>query len=76
MFLIIIVFSVLGSRRAMPVIGRKVNMITDLLRVMDGPIRRTFHISAAGNWCFSGITEQYSDSYHPVCGENVMLEVA
>lgn len=68
-------YSVLGSRRAVPVTGRKVNMITDILRLIDPSIQRTIFISPAHNLCFYGYFRQYSDSYHPICGVKEMLEV-
>lgn len=68
--------SALGSRRAMPVVGRNVHMITDLMRLADTELQRSFSISHSQNICFHGNCKLYCDIYHQVCGEKDMLEVS
>lgn len=67
----------LGFRKAIPATGRKVNMITDILRIADQELQKSFFISPQPdeNICFSGNCEQYCDEYHPICGDKDVLEV-
>lgn len=44
----------LGFRRAPPVVGRLVNMTTELYAMATGDLLRTFFISPAQNLCFHG----------------------
>ena len=45
---------ILGFRRAPPVVGRMVNMTTELYALATGELLRTFFISPAQNLCFHG----------------------
>ncbi|XP_031624731.1 extracellular serine/threonine protein CG31145-like [Contarinia nasturtii] len=67
---------VLGFRRAMPVIGRKINLITEVLRLAKPNLQRTFAISPKPdeNICFTGNCKQFCDTYHPICGNGTDLE--
>jgi hypothetical protein len=45
---------IMGFRRAPPVVGRLVNMTTELYALATGELLRTFFISPAQNLCFHG----------------------
>ena len=45
---------ILGFRRAPPVVGRLINMTTELYALATGDLLRTFFISPAQNLCFHG----------------------
>ncbi|KPI93051.1 Dentin matrix protein 4 [Papilio xuthus] len=65
---------ILGFRRAMPVIGRVLNMTTEIYDVTEGDILRTFFVSPANNFCFHGKCSYYCDTGHAICGNPDMLE--
>ena len=44
----------MGFRRAPPVVGRLINMTTELYALASGELLRTFFISPAQNLCFHG----------------------
>lgn len=71
------IIRILGFRRAMPVVGRKINLITEVLRLAKPNLQRTFYISPKPdeNICFTGNCEQFCDSYHPICANGTYLEV-
>lgn len=54
---------VLGFRRALPVIGRKVNLIVEIMRLAAPDFQRTFYISPKPdeNVCFIGNCKQFCD---------------
>lgn len=64
----------MGFRRAMPVIGRLVNMTTEIYDVTEGDILKTFFVSPANNFCFHGKCSYYCDTGHAICGNPDMLE--
>ncbi|XP_053607676.1 extracellular serine/threonine protein CG31145 isoform X2 [Plodia interpunctella] len=64
----------LGFRRAMPVIGRVLNMTTEIYDVTEGDILKTFFVSPANNFCFHGKCSYYCDTGHAICGNPDMLE--
>lgn len=68
---------ILGFYRALPTIGRNVNMITEMLRVAQPKLQRTFFVSHAPdeNICFTGTCRFHCDSYHPICGNGSTIEV-
>lgn len=68
---------VLGFYRAVPTVGRNVNMITEMLRVSEPRFQRTFSVSPKPdeNVCFTGNCKLYCDAYHPICGNGIMIEV-
>lgn len=45
---------IMGFRRAPPVVGRLVNITTELYALATGDLLRTFFISPAQNLCFHG----------------------
>ncbi|CAK1596364.1 unnamed protein product [Parnassius mnemosyne] len=65
---------ILGFRRAMPVVGRVLNMTTEIYDVTEGDILRTFFVSPANNFCFHGKCSYYCDTGHAICGNPDMLE--
>lgn len=67
--------SALGSRRAMPAVGRKFNMITDIMRLAETSLQRSFFISKAKNICLMGDCDIYCDHMHPICAEKDIIEV-
>ncbi|KAG6450256.1 hypothetical protein O3G_MSEX006491 [Manduca sexta] len=65
---------ILGFRRAMPVVGRVLNMTTEIYDVTEGDILKTFFVSPANNFCFHGKCSYYCDTGHAICGNPDMLE--
>lgn len=65
---------VLGFRRAMPVVGRILNVTTEIYNVAVGDILRTFFVSPANNLCFHGKCSYYCDTGHAICGSPDKLE--
>ncbi|XP_043194925.1 extracellular serine/threonine protein CG31145-like [Amphibalanus amphitrite] len=65
---------ILGFRRAPPVIGRLMNITTDLYAKATGKLLKTFFISPADNLCFHGKCSYYCDTGHAICGNPDMLE--
>jgi len=66
----------LGFRRAPPVIGRLVNMTTELYPLATGNLLKTFFISPAQNLCFHGKCSYYCDTGHAICGNPDQLEAS
>lgn len=64
----------LGYRRAMPVIGRTLNITSEIMRNTDDEMRHTSFVSPVGNECFYGKCSYYCDSNHAICGNPDMLE--
>ncbi|XP_054715736.1 extracellular serine/threonine protein CG31145-like isoform X2 [Uloborus diversus] len=64
----------LGYRRAPPVIGRTLNITTEIYPFADEEFLKTFFISPAGNLCFHGQCTYYCDTAHAVCGHPDMVE--
>ncbi|XP_014908755.1 extracellular serine/threonine protein kinase FAM20C-like isoform X2 [Poecilia latipinna] len=68
---------VLGFNRIPPVVGRLINVTTQIREVTtDERLSRTFFTSPAGNVCFYGKCEYYCSVEHPVCGRPHALEVS
>ncbi|XP_037964700.2 extracellular serine/threonine protein CG31145 isoform X3 [Plutella xylostella] len=65
---------ILGFRRAMPVVGRVLNMTTEIYDVTEGDILKTFFVSPANNFCFHGKCSYYCDTGHAICGHPDTLE--
>lgn len=66
---------ILGFRRAMPVVGRTLNITTEIYRVADEDLLKTFFVSPSNNLCFHGKCSYYCDTSHAICGNPDMLEV-
>lgn len=64
----------LGFRRAMPVVGRLVNITKDIYEKAEGDILKTFFVSPSDNVCFHGKCTYYCDTSHAICGNPDMLE--
>lgn len=66
----------LGFRKAMPVTGRKIDLILDVLRLADSKLQETFFISPKPNEniCLTGKCDLYCDFEHPICGKGRSLE--
>lgn len=64
----------LGFRRAMPVIGRSLNVTSEIVNLADDELKHTSFISPVGNQCFYGKCSYYCDSNHAICGRPDMLE--
>ncbi|CAG0916928.1 unnamed protein product [Notodromas monacha] len=65
---------VLGFRRSPPVVGRMLNMTTELYALAKGELLKTFFISPANNLCFHGRCSYYCDTSHAICGSPDTLE--
>ncbi|XP_047502963.1 extracellular serine/threonine protein CG31145-like [Penaeus chinensis] len=64
----------LGFRRAVPIVGRVVNMTRELYAFAQGELLKTFFISPDGNLCFHGKCSYYCDTAHAICGNPDLLE--
>lgn len=67
---------IMGFRRAPPVVGRLVNMTTELYALATGELLRTFFISPAQNLCFHGKCSYYCDTGHAICGHPDQMEAS
>ncbi|KAM6957852.1 extracellular serine/threonine protein kinase FAM20C-like [Aplochiton taeniatus] len=68
---------VLGFGRIPPVVGRLINVTTEIREVTtDHKLTKTFFTSPVGNVCFYGQCEYYCSTEHPVCGRPHTLEVS
>ncbi|XP_037030724.1 extracellular serine/threonine protein CG31145 isoform X2 [Bradysia coprophila] len=64
----------LGFRRAMPVVGRLLNITTDIYQIADPELLKTFFVSPSNNLCFHGKCSYYCDTSHAICGNPDTLE--
>ncbi|VDO45093.1 unnamed protein product [Haemonchus placei] len=58
----------LGFRRAVPTVGRIVNMTSELFDKAEKKLKKTFFISPAKNHCFVSRCDYYCDTTHAICG--------
>jgi hypothetical protein len=65
---------ILGYRRAVPTVGRVVNMTSELMDVAERRLRKTFFISPAKNRCFVSKCDYYCDTTHAICGSPDLKE--
>jgi hypothetical protein len=65
---------ILGFRRAVPTVGRVVNMTKELRDRADRKLRKTFFVSPAKNHCFVSKCDYYCDTTHAVCGSPDLKE--
>ncbi|GFQ94493.1 hypothetical protein TNCT_150541 [Trichonephila clavata] len=65
---------ILGFRRCPPVVGRKLNITTEIYAVADDELLKTFFISPAENLCFHGHCSYYCDTSHAICGKPDTIE--
>ncbi|CAJ0955148.1 unnamed protein product, partial [Mesorhabditis belari] len=59
---------ILGFRRAVPTVGRIVNITSDLYDKAEKKLKKTFFVSPAKNKCFVGRCDYYCDTTHAICG--------
>lgn len=73
-----IVCRLLGFRRAFPVTGRSINLTSEIFNICTNELRSTFFTSLQpyNNLCLTGTCRRYCDIYHPVCGQNGLIEVS
>jgi Golgi casein kinase, C-terminal, Fam20 len=57
-----------------PIVGRKLNITSEMLPIVDGDLIDNFYVSPANNICFFADVDYYSDTMHPVCGDPHMTE--
>ena len=65
---------ILGFRRTPPVIGRILNITSEIYSLADDELLKTFFISPANNLCFHGKCGYYCDTAHAICGHPDSLE--
>ncbi|CAL2051595.1 unnamed protein product [Caenorhabditis brenneri] len=65
---------VLGFRRAIPTVGRVLNMTTELFEKAEKKLKKTFFFSPAKNFCFVSRCDYYCDTTHAICGLPDMKE--
>lgn len=65
---------ILGFRRCPPVVGRKLNITTEIYALADDELLKTFFISPAENLCFHGHCSYYCDTSHAICGRPDTIE--
>lgn len=65
---------ILGFRRSPPVIGRVLNMTSEIYALGDDELLKTFFVSPANNLCFHGKCGYYCDTAHAICGHPDTLE--
>uniref|UniRef100_A0A8P4JX25 Family with sequence similarity 20 member C, like n=1 Tax=Dicentrarchus labrax TaxID=13489 RepID=A0A8P4JX25_DICLA len=68
---------ILGYRRIPPVVGRLVDVVTEIKDVTtDRKLARTFFTSPVGSVCFYGQCSYYCSTEHAVCGRPRDLEAS
>uniref|UniRef100_A0A914HZI5 FAM20 C-terminal domain-containing protein n=1 Tax=Globodera rostochiensis TaxID=31243 RepID=A0A914HZI5_GLORO len=65
---------ILGYRRAVPTVGRVVNMTSELMENAERRLRKTFFVSPAKNRCFVSKCDYYCDTTHAICGAPELKE--
>uniref|UniRef100_T1KRA7 FAM20 C-terminal domain-containing protein n=1 Tax=Tetranychus urticae TaxID=32264 RepID=T1KRA7_TETUR len=65
---------ILGFRRAPPVVGRVINITSEIYALSDDALLKTFFVSPANNLCFHGKCGYYCDTAHAICGHPDTLE--
>ena len=65
---------VLGFRRAVPTVGRVLNISSELWPLADAKLAKTFFVSPVKNLCFVGKCDYYCDTTHAICGSPDMKE--
>lgn len=71
---LLLIDRLLGFRRAMPVVGRTLNITTEIYQVAEDDLLKTFFVSPANNLCFHGKCSYYCDTSHAICGKPDTLE--
>ncbi|KAF8355195.1 famk-1 [Pristionchus pacificus] len=65
---------ILGFRRAVPTVGRIVNITSELLEKAEKKLKKTFFVSPAKNQCFVSRCDYYCDTTHAICGSPDLKE--
>lgn len=55
-------------------VGRKINLTSEMFPLADDDLAASFYISPAGKVCFTGKCDVYCDTTHGMCGDPHMLE--
>jgi extracellular serine/threonine protein kinase FAM20C len=58
----------------MPVVGRTLNITSEIYQLADDDLLKTFFISPSNNVCFHGKCSYYCDTSHAICGNPDTLE--
>lgn len=58
----------------MPVVGRVLNITTEIYQIADPELLKTFFVSPSNNLCFHGKCSYYCDTSHAICGNPDTLE--
>ena len=68
---------ILGFRRTMPVIGRILNVTSEVFELANRNLTNTFFMSPEPekNRCFYGTCSQYCSIHHPFCAKGDLIEV-
>ncbi|XP_077987000.1 glycosaminoglycan xylosylkinase-like [Glandiceps talaboti] len=64
---------ILGLRRAPLVVGRYINLQTEILPVASSRLKETFFLDSENNTCFYGVCH-YCNKGEPACGKDAMIE--
>ncbi|TMS32659.1 hypothetical protein L596_000471 [Steinernema carpocapsae] len=65
---------ILGYRRAVPTVGRVVNLTSEIKNHADQKLQKTFFVSPAKNHCFVSKCDYYCDTTHAICGSPELKE--
>uniref|UniRef100_A0A0N5A307 Fam20C domain-containing protein n=1 Tax=Parastrongyloides trichosuri TaxID=131310 RepID=A0A0N5A307_PARTI len=65
---------ILGYRRAVPTVGRVVNLTSEILEKAEKNLKKTFFLSPVKNTCFVGKCDYYCDTTHAICGSPHLKE--
>ncbi|KAL7013775.1 hypothetical protein ACKWTF_015570 [Chironomus riparius] len=55
-------------------VGRKINLTSEMFPLVDDELASTFYISPSGKVCFTGVCDVFCDTSHGICGDPYMLE--
>ncbi|KAL7022766.1 hypothetical protein ACKWTF_012376 [Chironomus riparius] len=67
---------ILGFRRAIPHVGRYVNIMEEIYPFAFDELLKTFYVTPGGNNCMTGRCENYCDTNHPTCGNPNIIEAS
>jgi hypothetical protein len=58
----------------MPVVGRVLNITSEIYQLANDELLKTFFISPSNNVCFHGKCSYYCDTSHAICGNPDTIE--